>query len=75
MKFLLDTDHLSILQRQSGPEYAALAARIALQQLSDLALCVVGFHEQVLGCHACLSRARSPSDVVRGYRPRCGTVS
>ena len=23
MKFLLDTDHISILQKQSGPEYAA----------------------------------------------------
>ena len=67
MKFLLDTDHLSILQRQSGPEYAALSARIALQQPSDLALCVVSFHEQVLGCHAYLNRARNPADVVRGY--------
>lgn len=23
MKFLLDTDHISILQKQSGPEYTA----------------------------------------------------
>jgi len=29
MKFLLDTDHISILQKQSGSEYAALMARIA----------------------------------------------
>jgi tRNA(fMet)-specific endonuclease VapC len=67
VKFLLDTDHISILQRQSGSEFAALSARIAQQQSSDLALCIVSFHEQVLGCQTFLSRARSAADVVRGY--------
>ncbi len=28
MKFLLDTDHISILHKQSGSEYATLIARI-----------------------------------------------
>jgi tRNA(fMet)-specific endonuclease VapC len=67
VKFLLDTDHLSILQRQSGPEYAARAARLVRQQPADLALSVISLHEQVLGCHTYLSRARSSADVVRGY--------
>jgi tRNA(fMet)-specific endonuclease VapC len=67
VKFLLDTDHISILQRQSGPEYAALAARIAQHQPADLAFSVVSFHEQVLGCHTYLSRARSSADAMRGY--------
>lgn len=67
MKFLLDTDHLSILQKQSGPEYAALSARMALHPLADFALCIVSFHEQVLGCHTYLSRARTSADVLRGY--------
>ncbi len=68
MKFLLDTDHISFLQKQSGPEYAALSARVARHQQSDLALCVVSFHEQAVGCHTYVSRARSTADVVRGYR-------
>jgi tRNA(fMet)-specific endonuclease VapC len=67
VKFLLDTDHLSILQRQSGPEFAALAAHIANHPATDLALSVVSFHEQVLGCHAYLNRARRAADLVRGY--------
>jgi hypothetical protein len=29
MKFLLDTDHISILQKQSGPEYAVLLTRMS----------------------------------------------
>ena len=67
MKFLLDTDHISILQRQAGPEFVALSARIAQQQPADLAFSVVSFHEQVIGCHTYLSRARTSADVARGY--------
>ena len=62
MRFLYDTDHISILQRQAGPEFAALLGRIARQQPADLAFSVVSFHEQVLGCHTYLSRARTSAD-------------
>jgi tRNA(fMet)-specific endonuclease VapC len=67
VKYLLDTDHLSILQQRSGREYLALAARLAQHPPTDLALSVVSFHEQVLGCHTYISRARHERDVVRGY--------
>ena len=56
VKYLLDTDHLRILQQQSGPEYAALAARLAAHPPADFGLSVVSFHEQVLGCHTYISR-------------------
>jgi tRNA(fMet)-specific endonuclease VapC len=67
VKFLLDTDHISILQRQAGPEFAALSGRTAQQQPADLAFSVVSFHEQVLGCHTYLSRARTSAAVARGF--------
>lgn len=67
MKFLLDTDHISVLQRQSGAEYVTLAARLASQQPGDFAFSVVSFHEQALGCHTYLSRARTSADVAHGY--------
>jgi len=67
VKFLLDTDHLSILQRRSGSEFVALARRIARQSPADLGLSVVSFHEQVLGCHGYINRARQQADVIRGY--------
>lgn len=67
MKFLLDTDHLSVLQQQSGPDYVALATRIAQLSPADLALSVVSFHEQVLGCHTYIARARTSADLIRGY--------
>lgn len=67
MKFLLDTDHIRILQKQSGPEYAPVIARISQHRRADLAFCIVSFHEQVLGCNAYLSQAKTSADVERGY--------
>jgi tRNA(fMet)-specific endonuclease VapC len=67
VNFLLDTDHISILQKQSGLEYAALMARIAQVPRSDLAFCIVSFHEQVLGCNAYIAQSKTTADIVRGY--------
>jgi tRNA(fMet)-specific endonuclease VapC len=67
MKFLLDTDHISILQKQSGPEFANLISRIASVSHADLTFCIVSFHEQVLGCNAYIAKARNASEIVRGY--------
>jgi tRNA(fMet)-specific endonuclease VapC len=68
LSYLLDTDHISILQRRSGPEHAALIGRIVLFAAGNFSFSIVSFHEQVLGAHTFLSRARTPRDVVRGYR-------
>lgn len=67
MKYLLDTDHISFLQRRSGLEYGALAVRIAQHRPADFAFSVVSFHEQVLGAHTFISRVRTTADVIRGY--------
>jgi tRNA(fMet)-specific endonuclease VapC len=67
VKFLMDTDHLSILQKQAGLEYVNLSNRLAQQAPNDVVLSVVSYHEQVLGCQTYLSRARSSADLIRGY--------
>jgi tRNA(fMet)-specific endonuclease VapC len=68
MRFLLDTDHISILQKQSGPEYRAMMVRIAQQVTrTDLVFCIVSFHEQVLGCNSYIAQAKTSADIVRGY--------
>lgn len=68
MKYLLDTDHISFLQRRTGSEFANLTARIAQHSPADFALSVVSFHEQVLGAHTFINRAQTKADVIRGYR-------
>ncbi|WP_299404649.1 type II toxin-antitoxin system VapC family toxin [Acaryochloris sp. IP29b_bin.148] len=75
MRYLLDTDHLSILQRQTGDSYVNLSRRMAQHPLSDFAISIVTFHEQMLGCHAYTNRARSLSEVVKGYGMMARLVS
>ena len=67
MKYLLDTDHLSILQRKAGKDYQNLSRRMADYLLSDFTVSTITFHEQILGCHSFINRARNVTDVVRGY--------
>ena len=75
MKYLLDTDHLSVLQRQAGQDYNNLSTRMAQYPLSDFAVSIVTFHEQMLGSHAYINRARNLNDVVRGYDMMARLVS
>lgn len=67
MKYLLDTDHLSILQRQAGRDFSNLSTHMGQYPLSDFAVSTVTFHEQMLGCHAYINRARNSDDIVKGY--------
>jgi tRNA(fMet)-specific endonuclease VapC len=75
MKYLLDTDHLSILQRQTGTAYDNLVTRMAHYPLSDFAVSTVTFHEQMLGCHAYINRSRSLNEVVKGYEMMAKLIS
>lgn len=67
MKYLLDTDHISFLQRRSGSEFTCLIIRMREHSLDDFVLSVVSFHEQVLGAHNFINRARTNTDTIRGY--------
>jgi tRNA(fMet)-specific endonuclease VapC len=75
MRYLLDTDHLSVLQRQAGKDYNNLSARITQYPISDFAVSTVTFHEQVLGSHAYINRARNLNDVVKGYEMMARIIS
>lgn len=67
MKYLLDTDHISFLQRRSSSEFSRLTLRMAQHPISDFALSVVSFHEQVIGAHSFINRAQINTDLARGY--------
>jgi tRNA(fMet)-specific endonuclease VapC len=67
MKYLLDTDHISLLQRRSGTVHATLLLRISQNPLTDFALSMVSFHEQVLGAHNFINRAQGNEELRRGY--------
>lgn len=75
MKYLLDTDHLSTLQRQTGQDYRNLAARIAVNSPSDFGVSIITLHEQMLGCHAYINRDRTLTNIVKGYEMMARLVS
>ena len=67
MTSLLDTDHITMLQREAGPEFATLRVRIAQYPPTERACSIISLHEQVVGCHTYINRARTADEVVRGY--------
>ena len=67
MRYLLDTDHISFLQRRSGQEFTRLIIRMEQHSQVDFALSIVSFYEQVIGAHNFINRARINIDVMRGY--------
>lgn len=66
--YVLDTDHLSILQHQTGAEYLRLARRMDRHLESDFFVSVVSFHEQAIGFHAMLQSARGREDTLKAFR-------
>jgi tRNA(fMet)-specific endonuclease VapC len=67
VKYLLDTDHISFLQRRSSVEFTRLILRMGQYSQDDFALSIVSLHEQVLGAHDFINRGQTNNDVVRGY--------
>ena len=73
--FLLDTDHLSVLQKQSpAAEFVRLSRRMAQFGLDDFAISIVTIHEQVLGANAYVSRANDRNGILRGYEMMMRTL-
>lgn len=67
MAFLLDTDHVVILQRQSAALYPQLSRRIDQRSPDEFYISIVTFHEQVAGWQAFLNRRRDAQSVARAY--------
>jgi len=65
--FLLDTDHIAILQNRTQPEAGRILRRMGQHPASAFFFSIVSFHEQMLGANVYVSRARTPQDIVHGY--------
>lgn len=65
--YLLDTDHVSILQRGTQPACGRIQQRMALYLLTGIFVSIVSFHEQVMGANVYLSQARTVAALARGY--------
>ena len=66
MPYILDTDHLTLLQKRS-PLTEVLYRRVQALSPDDIAVTVVSYQEQVLGWLAEINSARSDETIVECY--------
>ena len=64
VKFILDTDHISLYQRQ----HRAVSERILSTSASEIATTVITLEEQLRGRLDLIRRAKRDADIVRRYR-------
>ena len=65
---VLDTDHLSVLERSDQPGSGALRARLADLPPAEVVTTIISFEEQMRGWMAYLARTRSVAQQVEAYR-------
>ncbi|MBE9077814.1 type II toxin-antitoxin system VapC family toxin [Romeria aff. gracilis LEGE 07310] len=65
--YVLDTDHLSLIQR-NGREGKRILARLAIVAAVEVAVTVITYEEQVRGRLSVLSRARNLDEQISAYR-------
>src|SRR5688572_25409287 len=64
---ILDTDHMSVLERREQPAVGHLINRLADLSPSEVATTVISYEEQMRGWMAYLSRARSVTQQIAAY--------
>jgi tRNA(fMet)-specific endonuclease VapC len=65
--FLLDTEHIVVLQTKTQPAYGNLNRRMNQHPPTAFYYSIVSLHEQFRGAHAYINSATKPSEVIRGY--------
>ena len=58
MKLILDTDHLTVIQRETEPEYSQLRAKLRPFSPDSVCTTIVSFEEQMRGWLSLIARAR-----------------
>ena len=65
--YILDTDHLSLIQR-NGQEGKRILARLATVEEAEVAVTIITYEEQVRGRLSVLSRARTLDEQIIAYQ-------
>ena len=65
---VLDTDHMSVLERRDQSGSAALRARLAHVPPAEVVTTIISYEEQMRGWMAYLARMRSVAHQVEAYR-------
>jgi len=67
MVVILDTDHLTVIQRRSETEYSRLRDRLSKLPHIDICTTIISFEEQMRGWLSVISAARNQPKEVAAY--------
>ena len=65
--YIIDTDHLSLIQR-NNQEGKQILARLAAIENVSVAVTIITYEEQIRGCLSVLSRAKTLDEQVAAYQ-------
>lgn len=65
---ILDTDHLTVIQRQSHPAFSFLTARLRRTPPDDVCTTIINVEEQMRGWLAVIGHAKKIEQEIAGYR-------
>ena len=65
--FVFDSDHLSLLQRETSPEFENIARRCTSRLASEFFVTIVSFHEQINGWTKYVAKSKNSGSLVHGY--------
>lgn len=65
--YILDTDHLSLIQR-NGQECRRILARLATAEAAEVAVTIITYEEQVRGRLSVISRAKTLDEQLLAYQ-------
>jgi tRNA(fMet)-specific endonuclease VapC len=68
MILVLDTDHLTVIQRQMEPAYSHLRARLDTFSPDDVYTTIVNVEEQMRGWLSLIAGAKKPAEEVYAYQ-------
>ncbi len=67
MLLILDTNHLTVIQRQSEPAYSILSSRLANFSPSDVVSTIINVEEQMRGWLSVIASAKNKEKEVNAY--------
>lgn len=65
--YVLDTDHLSVLQRRTEPSFNTLSARLGQHSPDLIFTTIISFQEQIQGWMAYINIAKTAEQLVMAY--------
>ena len=74
MKYVLDTDHISLLEYRTGSAYAAFVLQLNIHSGDEITVSAISFHEQVRGAHNKIGSAKRSAELLRGYELLVGII-